>query len=1091
MKKLISIIIVLTLSTWYGCSKTITGPAPQPSSIAPRAGYNQAAIPVTIGGIGFQAVPADILAGSLTVQLPQVYLSTKPVTYLAVTKVSQTVIQATVPSGIAVAAGTWVTFSVTVVNPTGKSGTLANAYIVSSYPPPSIASASVCSNTGKVIVNIGGSGFFGLPAVALVTASGNEITATVNSVSSTAITATVGSSLSTGTYTIIVTNPDSQQASIQINVTQISACVAPVISSIYPIFGWTDSDTNITINGANFSFPPTVIFAPHGSTAGEKLTYVAYVSSSQLQAVVPRGMAVGWYDVAVQNPDGQQAVYPNGFYVSANPPPVITSISPASGSTNGGTGITITGSYFALNATVDTIDASGNALPCNISAQASTVITCTTQVLPTGIYLIRVTNTSDNTYYDYSSFVVTNPASNLGGFSTSSQALIIGRQGNAAVTGQDDIGNRFIYTIGGDDGSGLHTLDSVEVDLPDRFGSLNPWYLTSPLIDKTTGAAAFQYDGYIYVLGGSTPAGYTSSIERARILTNDSAPVVSFEGLSAFTTGTLPAGTWVYEVSANLATDTTNIGESLPSPVIFTTTSLPGSIQLSWQPVKVWDPVNHGFVSPTGYNIYRNAPGSFEPALIAWNEPGTSFVDNGGHSPISITDTTSGFPTTLQDPTNLTAVPSSSGGTLSAGTYYYRVSAVNYRGETPALDVISATTTSNTSSVTLAFNAVSGAEYYRVYRSPYPGIPQGNEVLLLPVTLSTTNIVDDGGMTPNQNITPSDGTIAPLPYGSLGPFRQVSVSLSSARGYLGAAVGHTQTGTVYGYALGGTINGTLGLLAVDSIQLSASPITAAGPASGSLAASTYTYAVTAVGPDGELPNAGTLVTSVTGGIQFTWSAVPSALSYNIYRDSGNGLQWIDSVGSPATIFTDNGSFVPVSDSKPIGGGIGAVNPTSPLLIARFQLGALAADRTNLPGAITDTSSYVYVAGGYSSGVKNTIEESLVQGDGSLQTFQNVTITGSAPRVCGEFFMEDSNNYFYTFGGWDTNVTGNVIDLKMTSYNATSANNNGSGGGLVTPRYLGGGVLLGPYFYFIGGTSNGSPTTLSSDTVLDSAEQVIY
>ncbi|MCL4467330.1 MAG: IPT/TIG domain-containing protein [Deltaproteobacteria bacterium] len=870
------------------------------------------------------------------------------------------------------------------------------------------------------------------------------------------------------------------------------ALSSPSISSISPQFGWTNADTNITISGANFSPSAAVTFSPAGSAAGMQLIYVAFVSSSQIQAVVPKGMAVDWYDVTVTNPNGAKGTSVKAFYVSQNPPPVITGIAPASGSSNAATQITITGNYFASNATVTTIDSSGNALPCSIKSQSSTQIICTTQVLPTGVYLIRAINTSDGTYYDYSSFIVTNPASNLGGFSTSSQNLVIGRQGLAAVTGNDDIGGRFIYAIGGDNGSGGDTLDSVEYSQPDKFGSLNPFNLTTPLIYRTTGAAAFQYNGYVYVLGGRTPAGYTPAIERAKILTTDSAPVIAFKSLTVLNGGSLPAGTWVYAVSANLPTGTTSIGESLPSPVVFTSTSSSGSIQLSWQPVSVWNSLSHAFVAVTGYNVYRNVAGSFKPVLIAWNIHPTSFVDNGSPAPISIIDTASGFPSTLQDPVITGAVPSSSGGTLSAGTYYYRVSAVNYRGETPALDFTSVTTTTNASSVVLTFNKVPGAEYYRVYRSEYPGIVKGNEVLLVPATLDTT-ITDNGGLQPVTTTTVSAGYISPLPYGSLGPFRQASVSLSSARGYLGAAVGHTQTGTVYGYAAGGTSDGSTGLGTVDYAQLSASPITSASPASGSLAASTYTYAITAIVPDGELAYAGTFVTGVTGGgIQLAWQAVPGASSYNVYRDSGLGLEYLTNTTGPA--FTDNGSYTPVPGSQPAGGGIGPVSSTSSLLAPRCELGMQASDKQNLPVAITDDSGYLYVAGGYNAGVQSTIEVSRIQGDGSLEPFTNVqkdTNTNALTyTITGPFFLEDSNNYMYIFGGYTTHVTPSVQDFDVTPTPYKMATN-ANGAGMVSARYLGGGVLLGPYFYFIGGTSNGTPTTLSSDTVLNTVEQVIY
>ncbi len=1190
MKKIIFIVLIIS-SVFYGCSKTITGPAPQPLSVSPQAGYNQSVIPVTITGSGFQAVPFNILSGNLTTKLPQVYLNTSPITYLSVTKVSQTVIQATIPSGIAIAAGTWVTYSVTVVNPTGKSGTLPDAYIVSTYPPPQVTNVFPCGgyNGTTTQITISGSNFFGTPSVIIINGqTGSQTTIPVNSVSPTTIIATVPSGLTPGTYDVVVINPDSQHASLPggfrvsnipnpvissvtpnqasygqtsgitititgtgfiqsgttnvflstitstvylsnvtvISTTQMTAVIPqtlavgsynltvqnpnceigtlnnaftvvslppPSISTVNPMFGWTGGQTNVSIAGANFNFPPRVVLTLSGTTTGMTLTYVAMVSSSQLNAVIPQGMAVGWYNVTVINPDGGTATYPNAFYVSANPPPVITSISPASGATNVATSITITGYDFASNATATAIDSSGNSYNCSIvPPQSSTDITCTVNLPSTGAYVIRVTNTSDNTYYDYASFAVTNPARNVGNTSPSAQSLIIGRQGLAAVTGHDNLGDRFMYALGGDDGFGGHTLDSVEFAQPDEFGNLSPFNLTSPLLYKTTGAAAFQYDNYIYVMGGDAPTA-TSAIERAKILTTDGAPLLSFEKLSVFTTGTLPANTWVYTVSANLPTNTTDIGESLPSPIVFTSTTSNGAIGFSWNPVQVWDPVTHAFVSATGYNVYRNVSGGFNPVLIAWNIPSTSFVDDGSYNPISITNTTSGFPTALQDPVITSATPSSSGGTLSQGTYFYRISAVNYRGETPALNSMEVTTTSSTSSVTISFAPVPGAEYYKVYRTPYADMPQDNEVLLLPMTLSTT-IVDDGGTTPDQSIVPSSGSIAPLPYGSLGPFMQLSASLSSARAYLGAAVGHTQTGTTYGYAIGGTGNGSAALGTVDTMALSANPITSVTLTSGSLAGGTYTYAVTAITPDGELPNAGMLVTSVsTGGVQFTWDAVPSASAYNIYRDTGSGLQYIHTI--VGTTFTDNGSFSPTPGASPAGGGLGNPSPTSALQTARFQLATLSADKTNLPTAITDTSSYLYIGGGYNGGTVNTIEVSRIQGDGSLEPFQYLKqsngISNALYAICGQIQLIDSNDFFYVFAGYP--LTQNIEDFEFGSspYTLYTGYPNNDGGKTLTYHYLGSGVLLGSYFYLIGGASAGSPTALSSDTVLNTVEQVIY
>jgi len=63
------------------------------------------------------------------------------------------------------------------------------------------------------------------------------------------------------------------------------------------------------------------------------------------------------------------------------------------------------------------------------------------------------------------------------------------------------------------------------------------------------------------------------------------------------------------------------------------------------------------------------------------------------------------------------ATPSTSGGTLAAGTYFYQIVAVDIYGNTttPSAEA-NATTTGTTSSIALSWNAVTGSASYRVYR---------------------------------------------------------------------------------------------------------------------------------------------------------------------------------------------------------------------------------------------------------------------------------------------------------------------------------------------------------------------------------------
>jgi len=78
--------------------------------------------------------------------------------------------------------------------------------------------------------------------------------------------------------------------------------------------------------------------------------------------------------------------------------------------------------------------------------------------------------------------------------------------------------------------------------------------------------------------------------------------------------------------------------------------------------------------------------------------------------------------TTLAAPTGVTATGSGTGGTLAAATYYYKVTAVNAQGETVGSSEVNATTTGTTSSVSIAWTAVTGATSYKIYKGTTTGV---------------------------------------------------------------------------------------------------------------------------------------------------------------------------------------------------------------------------------------------------------------------------------------------------------------------------------------------------------------------------------
>lgn len=85
----------------------------------------------------------------------------------------------------------------------------------------------------------------------------------------------------------------------------------------------------------------------------------------------------------------------------------------------------------------------------------------------------------------------------------------------------------------------------------------------------------------------------------------------------------------------------------------------------------------------------------------------------------------------------------SGAGTLVAGTYYYRVSAIGISGETLASTETSRVLAS-TGGVNVNWGAVSGAQGYKIY-----GRTTGAEQLLATVSADTLTFLDNGSITPS------------------------------------------------------------------------------------------------------------------------------------------------------------------------------------------------------------------------------------------------------------------------------------------------------------------------------------------------------
>lgn len=143
-----------------------------------------------------------------------------------------------------------------------------------------------------------------------------------------------------GTTSITVTNPDGQSATAN-GFTYVVP--APVVTAVSPSSGPSNGGTVVQITGSGFQSGATVTF-------GTKPAQSAVVNgTNQILAITPAAPATEQQslpvDVIIRNPDGQSVTATGGFTYTAAPLS-ISAISPGSGSNDGGTIVSISGSGF-------------------------------------------------------------------------------------------------------------------------------------------------------------------------------------------------------------------------------------------------------------------------------------------------------------------------------------------------------------------------------------------------------------------------------------------------------------------------------------------------------------------------------------------------------------------------------------------------------------------------------------------------------------------------------------------------------------------------------------------------------------------------
>ncbi|MCH7814031.1 MAG: tetratricopeptide repeat protein, partial [Planctomycetes bacterium] len=232
---------------------------------------------------------------------------------------------------------------------------------------------------GGTAVTITGTGF-----VAGATVEFNGVAAggvTVDS--ATQISATTPADVA-GPATVKVINADLQAGTLTGGFTYLGP--APTIAGVAPPNGGTNGADTITITGTNLLAGLTV------TVGGVAATSVVVVSTTEVTAVTPAGSA-GAVDVVVTTADTQSVTSGGAYTYVIDATPTVTSVSPASGTTGGGTRVTITGTDFAAGATATF----GGVAATAVTFVSATTLTATTPAGTAGAKPVAVSNPDSQT----------------------------------------------------------------------------------------------------------------------------------------------------------------------------------------------------------------------------------------------------------------------------------------------------------------------------------------------------------------------------------------------------------------------------------------------------------------------------------------------------------------------------------------------------------------------------------------------------------------------------------------------------------------------------------------------------------------------
>ncbi|HXK17519.1 MAG TPA: kelch repeat-containing protein, partial [Polyangiaceae bacterium] len=356
-----------------------------------------------------------------------------------------------------------------------------------------------------------------------------------------------------GTYDLTLVDTSSCLAILP-NALTVTNTLSVSLKSIDPPFGWTQSETAVTIKrdttvatGKPFVATPRAFLNPTNPGANDvaiSLESVAFTDDATLTAVVPKDQPVHAYDLIVVNPDGTVGLLANAFTIEQLAPPTIATATPSSMIGATGQIVKLAGTNFrASTITLSCVSAAGaaEAAPavvstaevCDVQQNCTQSATINASALSDGsTCVVRLTN-SDQSYVDFSAIGVTNSSLNLSAPKAGTD-MIVGRRALAAAAADATTAARFVYAIGGDGGDAVKNapFDSVEYAPVDLFGNMGAWKTASyTLGGGRSFAASAKLGRYVYLAGGSDGTTALDSVERAMVLSPREVPSLDVDDI--------------------------------------------------------------------------------------------------------------------------------------------------------------------------------------------------------------------------------------------------------------------------------------------------------------------------------------------------------------------------------------------------------------------------------------------------------------------------------------------------------------------------------------------------------------------------------